>query len=110
MVYVLYMTSPESFEAAGFVQVFQRAAPVAYLDRLSLEHGLTVRRGLSRLAAVLWLMIFTRLNSKRTAPPAGEWLVLNAASTQPQANRSNRGRDQPTPPRTGGEPQAQQKR
>src|ERR1017187_6701936 len=36
MVYVLYMTSPESFEAAGFVQVFQRAAPAAYLDRLSL--------------------------------------------------------------------------
>src|ERR1017187_10765015 len=48
MVYVLYMTSPESLEAAGFVQVFQRAAPAAYLDRLSLEHGLTVRRGIYR--------------------------------------------------------------
>src|ERR1022692_4208263 len=65
MVYVLYMTSPESFEAAGFVQVFQRAAPAAYLDRLSLEHGLTVRRGIYSLAAVIWLMIdrkSTRLN------------------------------------------------
>src|ERR1017187_1898647 len=61
MVYVLYMTSPESLEAAGFVQVFQRAAPAAYLDRLSLEHGLTVRRGFYSLAAVIWLMIFQRL-------------------------------------------------
>src|ERR1039458_8033367 len=78
MVYVLYMTSPESLEAAGFVQVFQRAAPAAYLDRLSLEHGLTVRRGIYSLAAVIWLMIFQRLNSKRTLssyPTDGEAIV-----------------------------------
>src|ERR1022692_3940142 len=86
MVYVLYMTSPESLEAAGFVQVFQRAAPAAYLDRLSLEHGLTVRRGIYSLAAVIWLMIFQRLKSKRTLSSAVQWLVLNAAHFQAQVD------------------------
>src|ERR1022692_1190527 len=90
MVYVLYMTSPEFLEAAGFVQVFQRAAQAAYLDRLSLEHGLTVRRGIYSLAAVIWLMIFQRLNSKRTLSSAVQWLVLKAASLQPQSNLCKR--------------------
>src|ERR1039458_1917445 len=102
MVYVLYMTSPESLEAAGFVQVFQRAAPAAYLDRLSLEHGLTVRRGIYSLAAVIWLMIFQRWNSKRTLSSAVQWLVLNAASLQPQSNLRKRVLEQRISARTGG--------
>src|ERR1039457_1666202 len=109
MVYVLYMTSPESLEAAGFVQVFQRAAPAAYLDRLSLEHGLTVRRGIYSLAAVIWLMIFQRLNSKRTLSSAVQWLVLNAASLQPQSNLCKRVLEQRISARTGGYCQARQK-
>src|ERR1017187_1647624 len=102
MVYVLYMTSPESFEAAGFVQVFQRAAPAAYLDRLSLEHGLTVRRGIYSLAAVIWLMIFQRLNSKRTLSSAVQWLVLNAARLPPGANLCKRVLEQGISAGTGG--------
>src|ERR1039457_6900524 len=109
MVYVLYMTSPESLEAAGFVQVFQRAAPAAYLDRLSLEHGLTVRRGIYSLAAVIWLMIFQRLNSKRTLSSAVQWLVLHAASLQPQSNLCKRVLEQRISARTGGYCQARQK-
>src|ERR1017187_1341619 len=50
-----------------------------------------------------------RLNSKRTLSSAVQWLVLNAASLQPQSNLCKRVLEQRISARTGGYCQARQK-
>src|SRR5438046_10599855 len=78
MVYVLYMTSPNSFDPILFERMLQTAVSASAVDELCREHGWKVRRGVYSLVVVIWLMIYQRLNSTRNRTADDRVLVLHA--------------------------------
>ena len=109
MVYVLYMTSPNSFDAILFERMLQTAVSASAVDELCREHGWKVRRGVYSLVVVIWLMIYQRLNSKRTLSSAVQFLVRHADHWQEQAHVGKRVREGRISTRTGGYCQARSK-
>ena len=109
MVYVLYMTSPNSFDPILFERMLQTAVSASAVDELCREHGWKVRRGVYSLVVVIWLMIYQRLNSKRTLSSAVQFLVRHADHWQEQAHVGKRVREGRISTRTGGYCQARSK-
>jgi hypothetical protein len=102
------MASPDFSNPAHLWLLFQAAAPSAFFDQVCRQQGLTGRRGIYSVAVVVWLMIYQRLNSKRTLSSTVQWLARNAASLQ-QSDPCKRVRDARISTRTGGYCQARQK-
>ena len=102
------MTSPDLVDPADLWRLFQSAVPEALLDEVCREEGLVFRRGIYSIPVVLWLMMYQRLNSKRTLSSAVQWLVHNAADLQ-GPNPCARVRADKISTNTGGYCQARQK-
>jgi hypothetical protein len=80
MIYVLFMTCPTSVEAADLWRLLQRACPEELIQELCRKQEHPFRRGIYSILVVIWLMMYQRLNSKRSSSSAVQWLVRNAAS------------------------------
>jgi hypothetical protein len=103
------MTSPKFLDPVSLLHVLQRAASPAFFDQLYRENDLKVRAGIYGAAVVVWLMIYQRLNSKRTLSSAVHWLARNASSLQPQSQLCKRILQERISTGTGGYCQARQK-
>src|SRR5260370_36896593 len=78
MVYVLYMTSPNSVDPILFERVLQTVVSASAIDELCQQHNLKVRRGIYSLVVEIWLMIYHRLNGKRRLSAAVQFLARPA--------------------------------
>ena len=95
------MISPDSIDFDTFDRVLRSTVSVDFLDQLCRKHKVKVRPGIYSLAIVIWLMIFQRLNSKRTLSAAVQFLAREA----PQWRRQKGGQAIPEEgisTRTGG--------
>lgn len=72
------MTSPDSIDLDTFERVLQTTVSVGFIDQLCRKHRVKARPGIYTLAVVIWLMIFQRLNSKRTLSAAVQFLASEA--------------------------------
>src|SRR5260370_41620716 len=102
MSYVLYMTSPNSVDPVLFERTLRTAASASAIDELCREHGWKVRPGIYSLVVVIWLMIYQRLNSKRTLSWAVQFLARHADQWQDPAPRCKRVRVRRVSTRTRG--------
>ncbi len=109
MSYVLYMTSPNSVDPVLFERLLQSAVSASAIDDLCRERGWKVRRGIYSLVVVIWLMIYQRLNSKRTLSSAVQFLARHANHWQEQPHVGKRVRECRISTRTGGYCQARRK-
>src|SRR6185436_9227578 len=84
------MTSPQAVDLDLFERVLQTTVSVDFLDQLCRKHRVRVRAGIYSLAVVIWLMIYQRLNSKRTLSAAVQFLAREARHWRNarQANRA----------------------
>jgi hypothetical protein len=92
-----------------FERVLQTAVSASAVDELCREHGWRVRRGIYSLAVVIWLMIYQRLNGKRTLSSAVQFLAWHAKHWQEQGHVGKRVREGRISTRTGGYCQARSK-
>jgi hypothetical protein len=99
MVYVVFMTSPDVVDFADSWRLMRKACPHALIQELCNEQRCVFRRGIYSIQAVIWLMLYQRLNSKGTLGSAVQWLVRNppfcTLRTTP-ANECARRRSRPT--------------
>jgi hypothetical protein len=103
----LSMTSPASTDAHLWL-LFRRAFPETLVEEVCRKEGRAFRRGIYSMMVVVWLMMYQRLNGKRTLSSAVQWLVRNAASLQGQ-NACKRVRAGKISTNTGGYCQARQR-
>lgn len=109
MVYVLFMTSPISIDRDLFEAVLQTAVSASSIDQLCRKHKVKVRQGIYSLAVVIWLMIYQRLNGKRTLSSAVQFLARQAVHWQRRPSVGRRIREGRISTRTGGYCQARLK-
>jgi hypothetical protein len=102
------MTSPGPADPASLWLLFQRAVPESLVTELCREEGLALRRGIYSVIVVVWLMMYQRLNGKRTLSSAVQWLVHNASGLHGQ-NPCERVRTAKISANPGGYCQARQK-
>jgi putative transposase len=103
------MTSPNTLDSALLLEILQAAAPAAAIEKITQQHGVKTRRGIYSLVVVVWLMIYQRLNSKRTLSSAVHFLVKHAALWRDQQHACKRIREGRISVRTGGYSQARRK-
>ena len=72
------MTSPNSIDFDTFERVLRTIVSVDFLDQLCRRHKVKARPGIYSLAVVIWLMIYQRLNSKRTLSATVQFLAREA--------------------------------
>jgi putative transposase len=72
------MTSPASIDVDAFERVLKTTVSVGFMDQLCRKRHLKVRAGIYSLAVVVWLMIYQRLNGKRTLSSAVQFLAREA--------------------------------
>jgi hypothetical protein len=73
------MTSPISIDLDLFVRILETTVSASFVDQLCRRRKLKLRRGIYSLTVVVWLMIYQRLNGKRTLSSAVHFLVREAA-------------------------------
>lgn len=95
------MTSPHAVDPVLFERMLQTAASACAVDELCREHGWRVRRGIYSLVVVIWLMIYQRLNSKRTLSSAVQFLARHADHWQELPHVGKRVRERRISTRTG---------
>lgn len=83
------MTSPVSIDVDIFERVLQTTLSVSFIDQLCRKRKVKVRAGNYRLAVVVWLMIYQRLNSKRTLSSVVQFLARQAPHWRRQVSRAN---------------------
>lgn len=103
------MTSPNTLDSALLVEILQGATPPAAIEQIAQQHGVKTRRGIYSLVVVVWLMIYQRLNSKRTLSSAVQFLAKHATLWQNQQHVCKRIREGRISVRTGGYSQARRK-
>src|SRR5437588_12993206 len=103
------MTSPRMLASALLVEVLQAAAPALVIEQIAQRHGMKTRRGIYSLVVVVWLMIYQRLNSKRTLSSAVQFLAKHAALWRDQPHVCKRIREGRVSVHTGGYNQARRK-
>jgi putative transposase len=74
--YVLYMTSPDSFQ---LLRLFQKVAPAWFFRELCQEGGYSFRQGVYSAMVVVWLMIWQRLQGHRSLAAAVQYLLQGGA-------------------------------
>jgi hypothetical protein len=87
----------------------RKACPHALIQELCNEQRCVFRRGIYSIQAVIWLMLYQRLNSKGTLGSAVQWLVRNAAILHSENNPCKRVRTAQISANTGAYCQARQK-
>jgi putative transposase len=107
MGYVLYMTSPTFHDPAVVLQTMRMAMSASRVAE-SAADGARSRRGIYTPDIVASLMIYQRLNSKRTLASAVQWIVRHAKEVVPPARRCKRIADGRISTSTGGYCQARQ--
>lgn len=95
------MTSPVSIDFDLLEQILRATVSVSFIDQLCRKRKVKVRRGIYSLAVVVWLMIYQRLNSKRTLSAAVQFLAREAVHWQPRPLHKPM-REGGISPRTGG--------
>src|SRR5580658_4507017 len=103
------MTSPTSVDLLHFERLLQTAVSASSLDQLCRKHHVRVRQGIYSLAVVVWLMIYQRLNGKRTLSSAVHFLARQAMHWQRRPKAGKRVREGRISLRTGGYCQARRK-
>ncbi len=98
------MTSPDLLNV---LCLYQRVLPAGFIEYLTEQAGLPVRRGIYSVAVVLWLMIVQRLQPKGTLASSVQHLVQGTVdSLLPNCKRV---REKRISARTGGYCQARRK-
>src|SRR2546422_2282618 len=82
MVYVLFMTSPVSIDFDLLEQILRTTVSVSFIDQVCRKRKVKARRGIYSLTVVVWLMIYQRLNGKRTLSSAVQFLARGAGHLQ----------------------------
>ncbi len=103
------MTSPDSLDPDLFKQTLQAVVSAAAIEQLCRAQKLKLRRGIYGLVVVLWLMIYQRLNGKRTLASAVNFLARQAVHWQERPDVGKRVREGRISTRTGGYSQARLK-
>lgn len=103
------MTSPESNDLSVLERLLQEAVSVSFLDQVCRQQKVKVRQGIYGLAVVVWLMIFQRLNGRRTLSSAVQFLARQAVQWPSRPEASKRVREGRISIRTGGYCQARLK-
>jgi hypothetical protein len=103
------MTSPNSLDSVLVMEILQAAASPAAIQEIAQKHGVKARRGIYSLVVLVWLMIYQRLNSKRTLSSAVQFLARHAAQWREQPCFCKRIREGRISMRTGGYSQARRK-
>src|SRR5579864_3182590 len=93
------MTSPISLDLDLFARILETTVSTSFVDQLCRKRKLKLRRGIYSLTVVLWLMIYQRLNSKRTLSSAVHFLAREASHWLRLGNKRFAGR---ISTRTGG--------
>lgn len=99
--------SPHDVDPVLLLQVLEQVVCGAAIDQLCREHGVKVRRGIYTLPILIRLMIYQRLNGKRTLSSAVHWLANNALERDDN-HRSKRVLEGRVSVATGGYCQARQ--
>jgi hypothetical protein len=76
------MTSPDCDTAQLWMLYFQ-AFSRAFGNQLGHEQGGARRRGIYSLVVLVWMMMYQRLNGKRTLSSTVHWLARNATQLRP---------------------------
>jgi hypothetical protein len=103
------MTSPISIDISLFERILQTTVSASSIDELCRKHNVKVGRGIYSLAVVVWLMLYQRLNSKRTLSSAVHFLARQAIHWQQGRPVGKRIREGRISTRTGGYCQARLK-
>jgi putative transposase len=103
------MTSPISIDVSLFERILQTTVSASSIDELCRKHNVKVGRGIYSLAVVVWLMLYQRLNSKRTLSSAVHFLARQAIHWQQGRPVGKRIREGRISTRTGGYCQARLK-
>jgi hypothetical protein len=78
-------STSESFDT---FRLFQRVAPAWFLHQLCLKYGYGLRQGIYNARVVVWLMIWQRLQGRRTLEAAVQYLLQSGAGDlQSDCNR-----------------------
>lgn len=96
------MTSPSSIDVDTFERVLQTTVSVGFIDQLCRKRKVKVRAGIYSLAVVVWLMIYQRLNGKRTLSAAVQFLAREALHWRRRGRQSRAIREGRISTRTGG--------
>lgn len=72
------MTAPGPASTADVLRLVQKACLEERIQQLCREQGYTYRRGIYSILVVIWLIMYQRLNSKRSSSSAVQWLVRHA--------------------------------
>lgn len=92
-----------------FDRLLQTTVSASSIDQLCRKHKVKVRQGIYGLAVVIWLMIYQRLNGKRTLSSAVQFLARQAVGWQQWPSVGKRIREGRISTRTGGYCQARVK-
>jgi hypothetical protein len=103
------MTSPNALDSTLLVEVLQAAASPVAIQQIAEKHNGKARRGIFSLVVLVWLMIYQRLNSKRSLSSAVQFLVRHAVLWRGQPGFCKRIREGRISARTGGYSQARRK-
>jgi len=96
------MTSPVSIDFDLLEQILRTTVSVSFIEELCRRRKVKVRRGIYSLAVVVWLMIYQRLNSKRTLSSAVQFLACEACHWPQRSQGSKRKGECRISTRTGG--------
>ena len=103
------MTSPVSIDLASFERLLRTTVSASFIDELCQKHKIRLRKGIYGLAVVVWLMIYQRLNGKRTLASAVQFLARQAVHWQRRPGVGKRVREGRISTRTGGYCRARRK-
>src|SRR5437588_7202256 len=109
MGYVLFMTSPTSIDFIVVERFLQTLISASCVDQICRTHKVKARQGIYNLAVVVWLMIYQRLNGKRTLSSAVQFLARETVQWQGRCKAGKRVREGRISVRTGGYCQARLK-
>lgn len=96
------MTSPTSIDPVLLEQLLRSAVSASFLDQLCRRHKVKLRHGIFGLSVVIWLMIYQRLNGKKTLCSAVQFLARQAVHWQQERTAAKRVREGRISTHTGG--------
>src|SRR6516225_6967368 len=96
------MTSPISIDLDVFERILQSTVSVSFVEQLCRRRRIKLRRGIYSLTVVVWLMIYQRLNSKRTLSAAVQFLARETCRWPHRSQDSRRMGECRISTRTGG--------
>lgn len=87
------MTSPIAVDLDVLERILQSTVSVSFMEQVCRRRRVKVRRGIYSLTVVVWLMIYQRLNSKRTLSATVHFLAREACHW-PQRPQNSKPKDE----------------